>query len=59
MFYRGTYCVFRDGVGAVRLLDLLEPLGGAEHVQQLLHSVLQQVVHQGLEQGQLGNGVLL
>ena len=55
---KGTYCVLRDDVGAVRLLHLLESLGGAEHMQQLLHSVLQQVVHQGLEQGKLGNGVL-
>ena len=50
-----TYCVLSDDVGGVSFCVFFHFLGGAEHMKQLLYSVLQQPVNQSLQQRQLKN----
>lgn len=45
-----TYCVLGDDVGGVSFFCCL---GGAEHTEQFLYSILQQPVNQSLQQRQL------
>ena len=47
------YRVLCDDVGGVSLCGLFCFLGGAEHMKQLLYSILQQPVNQSLQQRQL------
>lgn len=48
-----TYRVLSDDVGGVSFWVIFCFLGGAEHMKQLLYSLLQQPVNQNLEQRQL------
>lgn len=48
-----TYSVLGDDVGGVSFCFILFFCGGAEHLKQLLYSVLQQPINQSLQQRQL------
>lgn len=50
-----TYCVLSDDVGGVSFCVFFRFLGRAEHMKQLLYSILQQPVNQSLQQRQLRN----
>lgn len=54
-----TYCVLSDDIGGVSVCLFLCFPGGAEHLKQLLYSILQQPVDQSLQQRQLRKKVLL
>ena len=54
-----TYWVISDDVGGVRSRVFFCFPGGAEHMKQILYSILQQPVNQGLQQRQLRKKFLL